>query len=92
MNSVFKKFWESPNLSSVLHNTFFGERVSSVAGVYENKYHPYSRTCQQQHLFMFLPILQSIKYRTSDHERYFLSKDGILDKFSYIIEIGNYFT
>ena len=41
---------------------------------------------------MFLPILQSIKYRTSDHERYFLSKDGILDKFSYIIEIGNYFT
>lgn len=32
---------------------------------------------------MFLPILQSIKYRLSDHERYFLHKDGILDEFSY---------
>lgn len=32
---------------------------------------------------MFLPILQSIKYRLSDHERYFLRKDRILDEFSY---------
>lgn len=39
----------------------------------------------------FCSVIYETLLRLTDHERYFLSKDRILDEFSYIVEVRNYF-
>ena len=83
MNSVFKKFWRmSQSVLSSPQYIFLVKEFQVLQEIMKtNIIHTAGHANNK--IYLFLPTSWSIKYRPSDHERYFLSKDGILDEFSY---------